>query len=185
MPQLIERARDLAREKHAGVHLFDEGRTGMFEHISQVADFVQELGGSSEMITAAWLHDIVEDTDVTLEQVREQFGMEVANLVEGLTDPEHFEALPLEQRKQLQAERLATLPDDVRRIKICDQLSNVQRIVSKPPLDWSADEQWTYIQGARKLALECKGLWPTADGWFNTAYVEAASKYRPDENHVI
>lgn len=44
--------------------------------------------GSREVIPAAWLHDIVEDTDVSMQQVRELFGEDTALLVEGLTDPE-------------------------------------------------------------------------------------------------
>src|SRR5690625_4808154 len=52
MDPMIERARELARTKHAGLHLFDEARTGMFEHISEVAGLVEEQGGSREMITA-------------------------------------------------------------------------------------------------------------------------------------
>jgi len=59
------------------------------------------------MITAAWLHDIVEDTDVSMQQVRELFGEDTALLVEGLTDPEEFSDMPLAERKQLQADRIA------------------------------------------------------------------------------
>ena len=183
MAQSVEQARELARQKHAGMHLFDANRTGMFEHVSQVASLVQELGGSTEMVAAAWLHDIVEDTDVTLAQVKDWFGEEVAILVDGLTDPEEFEAMPLEERKQLQAERVRTLPDDVKRIKLCDQLSNVRRIVLKPPTDWSAEKQWVYVQGAHKIAMHCSGLWPVADDWFQAAYAEAMKKYHPVENH--
>lgn len=183
MPQLIERARELAARKHAGTHLFDANRTGMFEHVSQVAGLVQELGGSTEMVAAAWLHDIVEDTDVTLAQVKDGFGAEVATLVDGLTDPEEFEAMPLKERKQLQAERVKTLPDNVKRIKLCDQLSNVRRIIEKPPTDWSAEKQWVYVQGAYKIAQQCAGLWPVADDRFQAAYTEAVKKYHPAENH--
>jgi len=62
----------------------------MFEHVSEVAVLVEEQGGTEVMIAATWLHDVVEDTDVTLEQVGEWFGSEVRALVvvDGLTDPD-------------------------------------------------------------------------------------------------
>ena len=109
---LIKRARDLARTKHATMHLQDAGRSPMFEHVSQVAGFVEQQGGSAQMIAAAWLHDIVEDTDVTLEQIEEWCGSTVRDLVDCLTDPDDYEAKPLEERKQLQANRISTLSDD-------------------------------------------------------------------------
>jgi guanosine-3',5'-bis(diphosphate) 3'-pyrophosphohydrolase len=149
----------------------------MFEHISEVAGLVQEQGGTDEMIAAAWLHDIVEDTDVTLSQIEEWFGSAISALVDGLTDPEDFEAMPLEQRKQLQADRIRELDDDVKRIKLCDQLSNAGRVLSKPPLDWSAEKQRTYIEGARKIALECRGLWPALDDRFDAVYAAAGKKF--------
>lgn len=173
----IAAARELARQKHGDFSLPDVAQTPMFEHITEVATLVEEAGGTAEMITAAWLHDVVEDTDVTIEQVREQYGTEVGNLVDGLTDPADYESRPLEERKQLQAERIRALGDDVKRIKLCDQLSNVRRVTERPPFDWSEEKQWTYIEGARKIANECRGLWPHVDAKFDRAYEIARQKY--------
>lgn len=174
---MIEKARELARTKHADLHLHDQGRSPMFEHISEVAGLVADQGGSDEMIAAAWLHDIVEDTDVTLEQVEEWFGSEVRNLVDGLTDPVHFAGMPLIERKELQARRIRELSDEVKRIKLCDQLSNVQRVLNKPPADWTEEKQFTYIEGARKIVQECRGLWPALDDRFDAAYDAARERY--------
>lgn len=177
MEQIVERARELADAKHGGMHIPDKALTPMMEHISEVATLVESHGGSSEMIAAAWLHDVVEDTDVTLEQVGEWFGPSVRSLVDGLTDPEGFAAKPLEERKRLQAERIRGLSDDVKRIKLCDQLSNVRRVLDRPPDDWSAEKQFTYIQGARNIVMECRGLWPALDEQFNAAYATAQRRY--------
>ena len=174
---MIEKARELAKTMHADLHLHDQGRSPMFEHISEVAGLVADQGGSDEMIAAAWLHDIVEDTDVTLEQVEEWFGSEVRNLVDGLTDPVHFAGMPLIERKELQARRIRELSDEVKRIKLCDQLSNVQRVLNKPPADWTGEKQFTYIEGARKIVQECRGLWPALDDRFDAAYDAARERY--------
>mgnify|MGYP001279524582 FL=1 len=169
-------ARALATEHHSLYHLYDADQSPALEHITQVAGFVGRHGGDDAMIAAAWLHDIVEDTEVTLEQVEDRFGTEVAGLVDGLTDPDHFEAMPLEQRKRLQAQRIRSQPDRVKCIKLCDQLSNVLRIMDKPPTDWDERKQWTYVQGARAIARECNGLWPELDTKFDQAY-ERATKH--------
>ena len=176
MTDQIERARELARKKHDGMHVFDAARTPIFEHIREVAALVREQGGSEAMIAAAWLHDIVEDTDVTLAQVGEWFGPEVRALVDGLTDPADFEAMPLAERKQRQAERIGLLSDDVKRVKLCDQLSNVERVLNNAPTDWSEEEQRTYIEGARRIVLRCRGLWPALDERFERAYAPARTR---------
>lgn len=114
---------------------------------------------------------------MTLDQVGERFGPSVRALVDGLTDPEDFAAKPLEERKRLQAERIRDLSEDVKRIKLCDQLSNVRRVLDRPPHDWSAEEQFTYIQGAHKIVLECRGLWPALDEQFEAAYATVQRRY--------
>lgn len=149
----------------------------MFDHISEVASLVEEQGGTDEMIAAAWLHDVVEDTDVTLEQVGDWFGTAVRELVDGLTDPDEFASMPLERRKRAQAERIRHLSDDVKRIKLCDQLSNARRMLEKPPVDWAEDMQWTYIEGARAITLECRGLWPALDERFDAVYAAARLRF--------
>ena len=177
MDRIVERARELADAKHGGLQIPDKLLTPMMDHISEVAALVEGQGGTEVMIAATWLHDVGEDSDVTLEQIGEWFGPEVHTLVDGLTDPEDFAPKPLEERKRLQAERIQNLSEDVKRIKLCDQLSNVQRVLAKPPLDWSAEEQFTYIQGARKIVMECRGLWPALDEQFDAAYATAQRRF--------
>ncbi len=174
---MIEQARKLAAEKHAHLTLYNAARSPAILHIGEVAGWVEQHGGSKEMITAAWLHDIVEDTDVTLEQVEEIFGSQVAALVDGLTDPPHFAPLPLEQRKRMQAERLKEKSNDVKLIKICDQLSNVRRILNDPPVDWNAQTQFQYIKGARAVTEICRGVNAELDRLFDDAYAQAIQKY--------
>lgn len=64
MSLIIRKAKDLATLKHAHLHLYDASRSPAINHIGEVAAFVERHGGAEDMIAAAWLHDIVEDTDV-------------------------------------------------------------------------------------------------------------------------
>lgn len=177
MSETVAKTKALAEQKHGSEYIPDEARTPMIEHVAEVAGLVMQHGGTDAMVAAAWLHDVVEDTDVTLAQVAEWFGSEIEALVNGLTDPVHFAGLPLEQRKQLQADRLSGLDDNVKLIKLCDQLSNVRRVLNRPPDDWSPGIQWTYIQGARKITLHCRGIAPELDEQFDRAFAAARNRY--------
>src|SRR5688572_28437114 len=84
---LVEKARQFATAAHRGV-----GQTRKYtgepydEHLRRVAPLVECLTDDPELIAAAWLHDVVEDTPVTLEEVEREFGHGVRELVGALTD---------------------------------------------------------------------------------------------------
>lgn len=177
MSALIKKARALAEERHAHLTLYNAARSPAIIHIAEVANYVERHNGTEEMIAAAWLHDIVEDTDVTLEQIEKLFGYKISELVDGLTDPLNFISLPLEIRKPMQAERLKTKSNEIKRIKICDQLSNVLRVTNDPPTDWDKRKQFIYVRGAREISEVCRGLSPEIDKLFDDAYEKACKKY--------
>jgi guanosine-3',5'-bis(diphosphate) 3'-pyrophosphohydrolase len=84
----------------------DSAKTPYIHHLTEVADLVTQSGGSDQEIAAAWLHDTVEDTDTTIEDIRREFGDEIAHVVEGVTDLKEWLPLPLSERKAKQAERV-------------------------------------------------------------------------------
>jgi len=91
-------------------------------------------GATPEMVAAAWLHDTVEDTGVTLETLNEMFGPVVAGYVKDLTsiskaDPELAKQLRW-VRKAADTEQLKTVPDEVKTIKLADILDNIPDIVA-------------------------------------------------------
>ena len=92
-PGLVERARDFALAAHRGVGQLRKYTGEPYEeHLRRVAAIVEEHAGDPEMIAAAWLHDVVEDTPATIEEVERAFGPGVRGLVEALTDmsgPQH------------------------------------------------------------------------------------------------
>lgn len=113
----------------------------------------------------------------TLNDIGELFGPAIAVLVDGLTDPPHFVSLPLERRKPMQAERLKQKCNGVKLIKICDQLSNVMRIVNDPPTDWDYSSNLQYTIGARQVSEICRGIHSDLDKLFDNAYTKAIEKY--------
>jgi (p)ppGpp synthase/HD superfamily hydrolase len=150
-------------------------------HLQEVADLVWASGGSDEEVVAAWLHDVVEDTSITLENIIELFGKEVADLVEHLTDLDEYLNLSLVERKQKQADRVAKASAGVRRIKIADQTSNVKFLAIDPTTSMTFEECQVYITGAKKIADACSGVSPLLDELFKKAYAMGAKRYNLSE----
>ncbi len=127
--ELIEQAYLFAEEKHG-----DQRRASGIPYIlhpTSVACILAELGMDSESIAAALLHDVVEDTDVTLEDVTKKFGAEIAGLIDGVTK---LGKIPYSSREEQQAENirkmLIAMSNDIRVIiiKLADRLHNMRTI---------------------------------------------------------
>lgn len=131
MTDIVERARIFATAAHAAV---GQLRKYTFEpyivHPAEVAKTVEDIGGSPEMVAAAWLHDTVEDTGVTNEIIRAEFGAEVAELVGWLTDvsrPDHGNRAA---RKAVDRAHTAAAPAEAQTIKLADLIANTRSIVA-------------------------------------------------------
>jgi (p)ppGpp synthase/HD superfamily hydrolase len=102
-------------------------------HPAEVAEIVASVGGSDAQIAAAWLHDTVEDTGVTSELIRKEFGDEVATLVGWLTDvsrPDHGNRAA---RKAVDRAHTASAPAEAQTIKLADLICNTKSIVAHDP----------------------------------------------------
>lgn len=105
-------------------------------HPREVAEAVRVRGGTKQMIAAAWLHDTVEDTGVSLFWIGFLFGKEVKKLVGELTDvytKEAFPELNRAKRKILEADRIKRISKDAKLIKLCDIRSNIKSICVNDP----------------------------------------------------
>jgi (p)ppGpp synthase/HD superfamily hydrolase len=128
---MVERARVFATAAHAAV---GQTRKYTFEpyivHPAEVASIVATVPHTEAMIAAAWLHDTVEDTGVTIEVIRAEFGAEVAELVGWLTDvsrPEHGNRA---HRKALDRAHSAMAPAEAQTVKLADLIANTRSIVA-------------------------------------------------------
>lgn len=122
---LFDRAAHLAISAHAGT----ERRGKAFPYIIhpfEAASIVALITNDQEMLAAAVLHDTVEDTDVTIEQIEREFGERVANLVFHETAPSEW--LPWREKRQIQIDKLRAAPRDGKIVAIGDKLSNLRAI---------------------------------------------------------
>ena len=103
-------------------------------HCESVANLVRECEtASAEMISAAWLHDTVEDTDITPQLIAQEFGKEVANLVFWMTDISTLNDGNREQRKRIDRERWHGAPPSAQTVKLADLIDNTHSIVARDP----------------------------------------------------
>ena len=128
--QLLDRAIVFAVKAHAGTERRGKGFPYIV-HPMEAMEIVATMTPDQELLAAAALHDTVEDTDLTIEQIRAEFGERVAALVEAESD-EVVEGVREEdswhQRKQAAIDRLAHAPHDAKMVALGDKLSNMRAI---------------------------------------------------------
>jgi guanosine-3',5'-bis(diphosphate) 3'-pyrophosphohydrolase len=122
---LTHDAYELLLGEHSGQRQKVNGRPYV-EHPIRVATDVSEAGFEPEVVAAALLHDIVEDSEVTVDDLRDRFGDRVATLVEAMTDEGEVE--PYERRKTLHRERVVTAGPEAAAIFAADKLNNVRAL---------------------------------------------------------
>ena len=132
MSELVERAVAFAEKAHK-----QQRRKYTHEcyavHLGAVAGLVRSVGGEPEAVAAAWLHDVVEDTEVELEQIEREFGAHVSRLVQELTDVSTLADGNRAARKQVDRERLARASAEAQTVKLADLIDNARSITEHDP----------------------------------------------------
>jgi (p)ppGpp synthase/HD superfamily hydrolase len=134
MTYLIEQARIFATEAHAAVGQLRK-YTGdpYIVHPAAVAALVETVPHTPEMVAAAWLHDSVEDTNVTIDDIRMEFGNEIAKLVWWLTDASRPTDGNRETRRAINRAHSAKAPPQAQTIKLADIIDNNSTIEAHDP----------------------------------------------------
>jgi (p)ppGpp synthase/HD superfamily hydrolase len=118
-----------------------------FVHPAEVAQIVASVPGSTpDMVAAAWLHDVVEDTGCTFTDIHMAFGIDIAVLVQWLTDVSKPEDGNRATRKAMDREHTAQAPAEAQTIKLADLISNSKSIMEHDP-----DFAKTYLEEKRLL----------------------------------
>jgi len=127
-------------------------------HLIKVANLIQEvgLGQNTSLMLVAILHDVVEDTDVTSEQISGKFGSEVGAVVQELTDDM---TLTYEERKMRQIQNAPNLSFLARVIRIADKICNIRDIIEYP-VDWTPEKKLNYVINSSQVLEQIKGTHP-------------------------
>lgn len=133
MTPRLKRAHEYARACHAGQKRKYTEEPYYESHLCEVASIVAEVTSNEHMIIAALLHDVVEDTDQTIEDVHREFGHRVAVLVDQLTDVSSPEDGNRAIRKEMDRKHLIGAEPDAQTVKLADLISNTRNIVERDP----------------------------------------------------
>ena len=130
--KLIQRAHDFAEHAHEG-HERKSGES-YFTHLFATAKTLAELGMSATTISAGFLHDTIEDTGVTAEDIEKEFGKEILFLVEGVTKLGHIKYHGTSRHNESLRKLFVAMSQDIRVliVKLCDRLHNMQTLEYVP-----------------------------------------------------
>jgi GTP diphosphokinase / guanosine-3',5'-bis(diphosphate) 3'-diphosphatase len=144
------RALAFASGKHSQQRRKDADASPYINHpIALVSILVLEAGiNDRDTLCAALLHDTIEDTDTSLEELVETFGTEVASLVQEVTDDKR---LPKAERKRLQIEHASHLSPKARLVKLADKIANLRDVADSPPAGWSLGRRQEYFDWAKQV----------------------------------
>ena len=150
----VARALDFAARKHSGQRRKGLQAEPYVNHLTEVALLLAEAtdGADPALVMAGLLHDTIEDTDTTREELAGAFGEEVASLVVEVTDDT---SLDRESRKRMQVQTAPTKSRRARMIKIADKIANLRSIAESPPVGWSARRKQEYVAWAREVVAAC------------------------------
>lgn len=165
----ILRAASFAAHKHRKQRRKDVEASPYINHPLALARVLADEGGITDAATlcAALLHDTVEDTDTTPDELAREFGAEVAAIVAEVTDDK---SLVKSERKRLQVEHAAHISDKGKLVKLADKISNLRDVVASPPAGWPLQRRQDYFDWARSVIDRLRGVHPGLEALFDDVY---------------
>jgi len=167
--QLLLRAVTFAAEKHKNQLRKNSGGTPYINHPLAVAELLAREGRVDDLavLVAAVLHDTIEDTNTTGDELKNLFGSEVAGVVAEVTDDK---SRPKAERKRLQVEHAAGLSTRAKLVKLADKICNVRDVADDPPKDWPLARRQEYFDWAKSVVDRLRGVNETLESKFDQLY---------------
>ena len=171
------KAIEFASRKHSTQRRKDKDASPYINHPIVVTHLLADTGGITDLVTlmAAVLHDTVEDTQTTAEEIEAQFGRTVRKLVEELTDDKSLEKA---ERKRLQVDHAPTLSKRAKAIKLADKIANVQDVTDAPPANWDLARRIEYLDWTEKVVAGCRGTNAPLEKFYDEVLKQGRVKFR-------
>jgi len=171
--RLVSEAADLAARRHNGMSRKGRGNEPYINHLAEVANLLATAtdGADAELAAAGWLHDTIEDTDTTRQELTQIFSERVASLVVECTDDM---SLPKAERRRKQIEDAPHKSPGAKLIKIADKISNTGARIQT---DLSAAERADladYVGWATQVVAGCRG----DNAWLDERFDDAVKAAR-------
>jgi len=177
---LMLEALQFSAEKHRGQKRKD-GDTAYINHPIAVAHILKHVGDVADPIVlcSALLHDTLEDTQTTRDDLAVRFGEDIAEVVYEVSDDLTLKADKSRdaERKQLEIDHATKLSQQARLVKIADKIANLRDILDNPPVDWSMTRKLGYFDWAKRVIDGMRGTNSRLEAEFDALYLK-----RPAEN---
>jgi len=168
---LIFKALDFAAHKHRDQRRKGADLSPYINHPIALAKILSNEGGITEesVLCAALLHDTIEDTKTTHDELIELFGKSIAKIVMEVTDDK---AIPKSERKRLQIEHAAHASYQAKLVKLADKISNLRDIACYPPTGWDLNRKQDYFNWAKKVIDQVRGTNVALEVIFDELYAK-------------
>lgn len=166
---LVLDAASFAADKHRRQRRKDAEASPYINHPLALADILAREGAieDAQVIAAALLHDTLEDTETSIEELEARFGKRVASMVAEVTDDK---SLPKDERKRIQILKSATKSPGAKLVKLADKIANLRDLVASPPADWSEERRAEYFEWAKEVVGGLRGSNASLEAAFDEAY---------------
>jgi guanosine-3',5'-bis(diphosphate) 3'-pyrophosphohydrolase len=155
-----------AAAKHRDHRRKDPSASPYINHPIEVAEVLARIGGVADLdvLRAAVLHDTLEDTETSPEELRAAFGPRVATLVAEVSDDK---SLTKEERKRLQVEHAPHASVGAKLVKLGDKICNVRDVTHEAPEGWSRERRLAYLDWSARVVSGCRGVSPSLERHFD------------------
>ena len=152
---LLFKALAFSAEKHIKQRRKDIDKTPYINHPISLANILAQRWVIDEnVLCAAILHDTIEDTETTVEELQEHFGEKITSIVLEVTDDKSLEK---SVRKQKQVEHASSISYEAKLVKLADKIANITDIINTPPEDWSDERKKDYFKWAKAVVDNLRG----------------------------
>lgn len=167
--RFLTKAYAFAAEKHRHQRRKDVHASPFINHPIELVYVLTNIGDICDVITlvAAVLHDTVEDTETTVEELRQNFGSEVTSIVQEVTDDM---SLPRDVRKKQQVEHAPSLSRQAKMVKLADLICNVDDVLHTYSKFWSPDRRRNYVEWAKNVVAGLRGVSVALEARFDELY---------------
>jgi guanosine-3',5'-bis(diphosphate) 3'-pyrophosphohydrolase len=168
--EIVLRAAAFAAEKHRNQRRKDEEASPYINHPIQLAYILVQADIEDPIVlAAALLHDTIEDTKTTHDEIEIVFGPEIANIVAECSDNKTLDKL---ERKQAQVDKAAHVSTRAKLVKLADKIANVSDIDGAPPAGWSLERKREYFDWAKRVVDRMRGVHPKLEARFDAEYAK-------------
>lgn len=180
----LTQALSFAADAHRNQRRKGAAQEPYINHLIEVLDLVARSahGQDLDVLVAAILHDTVEDTPVTYEELAQQFGDRVAQIVRENSDDM---TLPKDERRRARIAAMAHKSAEARAVKTADVISNLRAIAVSPPAGWTADRKLGYLEGCRQLIDAGRGADAVLEAAFDATACDVEHAVRDEAPFAV